>query len=1020
MEPREKTYTARHRRRHRRYTVLSCLAAVVVFCTTYALILPAITLNWACGLEAHTHGEDCYDEQGALICDLEEHEHTEACRVASRELSYEDAELRITVRVESDEPLPEELSLAVETLEPALLLSDEEEQEDGLWLLRQLALLSGDEVLESGSYRMTAQVQVKPEALTTLAEELDTDEAAPEAELGIELGLYQLDDELGLRQMTEQLVAADETAEPFAVSVQDGLLAVRAVPTANPSYTVQYYANLPRFAESGDFALTVIDTSGKKLPKNNTTLTTKEVYLEKTDRMTDQNNGDDSYLYTVKTETTLTQIYSDNTYQYIKAPNTSYVDKLMDNESYVLKEVWVLTGSDPNSTNESDWDVYPSGVHFTNRELANSDGYVYIKDNTVLRLVYDTQDAEFSTSANFYDYDITSEQSNGKWLSGTTGINSSGNYGISTNGKRTWSSYNDVLAFGNVNCGTGMGNSKFDSRYLNKYSTTGMKTVPEQYGCTFGLAKSFDQSTGTIVYNDWLVTPRLFNEGVAVGKHSYENSQLNFTRVGDTYTLSSAELRENGTTLGEVKGLQEFFNPSTYNGLIYDGTYSDNNKQKKLIFTNNFWPLDKAKNKTDPLFGQYNNSVGYKGYEEVDRENGASTNWTAKEGTFPVSDDGNAHNSFFGMQYAVTFTLTADYVGPLEYYFFGDDDMWVFLDETLVCDIGGVHSSVGEYVDLWDYLQKEGRTESETHTLTFFYTERGASGSTCYMNFTLPSVSGVNLEQKTGDLKVSKTVQSETPVVGDPGYDFDIVFTDANDNPVPDDYAYTHYKNDGTTEDGLVLHSYEGEEPTCTLKAGEYIVVHNLPVGLKYKVSERKASAEGYAVSINGTIKEDRTAEGTVERENKAEFINIREHHTLTLIKEVQGIDTEQKFTFEISYILNGENKTETVSLGNKEEYNKLRLPVGTTITIKEPNHDGFSLGFTATGDTPTINPDGSCTVTLTQDTVITAVNTTGFELPNTGGPGTWLYTLGGSLLLMAAGALLLYKQRRKGGAESS
>ena len=35
------------------------------------------------------------------------------------------------------------------------------------------------------------------------------------------------------------------------------------------------------------------------------------------------------------------------------------------------------------------------------------------------------------------------------------------------------------------------------------------------------------------------------------------------------------------------------------------------------------------------------------------------------------------------MQYSVQFKLTENYVGPLEYYFFGDDDMWVFLDEIL-------------------------------------------------------------------------------------------------------------------------------------------------------------------------------------------------------------------------------------------------------------------------------------------------------------------------------------------------
>lgn len=61
--------------------------------------------------------------------------------------------------------------------------------------------------------------------------------------------------------------------------------------------------------------------------------------------------------------------------------------------------------------------------------------------------------------------------------------------------------------------------------------------------------------------------------------------------------------------------------------------------------------------------------------------------------------------------------------------------MWVFLDDRLVCDIGGVHSAVGEYVNLWDYLTPG---QPGTHTLTFFYTERGASGSTCYMNFTRP------------------------------------------------------------------------------------------------------------------------------------------------------------------------------------------------------------------------------------------------------------------------------------------
>lgn len=211
------------------------------------------------------------------------------------------------------------------------------------------------------------------------------------------------------------------------------------------------------------------------------------------------------------------------------------------------------------------------------------------------------------------------------------------------------------------------------------------------------------------------------------------------------------------------------------------------------------------------------------------------------------------------MQYAVKFTLTADYVGPLEYYFFGDDDMWVFLDDKLVCDIGGVHSSVGEYVNLWDYLRKDGRTESETHTLTFFYTERGASGSTCYMNFTLPSVSGVNIEQKTSDLEVRKQVVGQDESGQE--FNFDIQFYDQNGKPVLDDYAYTKYGKDGKEIDSnLVVHT--GDK--FTLKDGQYVRIRYLPFGLRYTITE--VPRDGYTVSstINGVTGQGSEAKGTI------------------------------------------------------------------------------------------------------------------------------------------------------------
>lgn len=79
----------KERKRKKRWNqVVRVLAGIVVFCTTYALILPAITLEKQpiCGIEEHAHTEICYQKQieKQLQCpyesgELELHEHDEAC-----------------------------------------------------------------------------------------------------------------------------------------------------------------------------------------------------------------------------------------------------------------------------------------------------------------------------------------------------------------------------------------------------------------------------------------------------------------------------------------------------------------------------------------------------------------------------------------------------------------------------------------------------------------------------------------------------------------------------------------------------------------------------------------------------------------------------------------------------------------------------------------------------------------------------------------------------------------------------
>ncbi len=836
-------YNERHIRKMKWRRIVTILSCIVVFCTTYALIIPAVTMSrdTACGKEEHTHTEACYDENGALICGREEHTHTDACLLAVRELTYEDGQLTICLRVESMDPLPEDLTLSVEEPQAAVQSAADG---SGQTFTRRLTLLSQGQQVDTSSYAMTATVQVKPQALEPLEAALEQlRQEAPESDTGISLTLSQTTGRQD-RQLAEELMLPGGEIPAVTADVRSGVISVQAAGTANPHYTVQYYANIPRFNESGSNPLTVIDTSGGKLPDNVSNPKTKNIYLELAGGNTNKNNGNATQQYRVAESKKPTRMYTDNQFEYIKSPNPSYINKLIDSPSYTLAQLWVLKdGKSSSSENQADWDVYdnPGSVHFTNRkEAADANNVVYIQDGTVIRLVYDTNEAKENFPANFYDYDISDGQNaDGSWRTGITGINAASNYGTSREHDQKWDSYANVLAFGNANCGTGMGYSAFDGLFLNKFSTTytngAIKKDLDLFGCTFRIAEGLED--GKIVYNPWIVAPKLFNDGDASGKHTYAGSSLGFSRVGDTYTLSSASVNGGGS----VDGLQNFFNPSPSAGTIH-----------KHIFTNDFWPLDATQN-TDPHFGQYGQSVTFAGFDNVE---GKPWYTTPQNGTFPGSDDGKGHNSFFGMQYAVEFTLTADYVGPLEYYFFGDDDMWVFLDNKLVCDLGGVHSSVGEYVNLWDYLQKG---TAGTHTLTFFYTERGASGSTCYMNFTLPSVSGVNIEQKTSDLEVRKQVVGQDE--SNREFEFNIRFYDQNGKPVLDDYAYTKYDKDGRELNGdLVVHT--GDK--FTLKDGQYVRIRYLPFGLRYTITE--TNTHGYTVSstINGVTGQGSEAKGTI------------------------------------------------------------------------------------------------------------------------------------------------------------
>ena len=110
------------------------------------------------------------------------------------------------------------------------------------------------------------------------------------------------------------------------------------------------------------------------------------------------------------------------------------------------------------------------------------------------------------------------------------------------------------------------------------------------------------------------------------------------------------------------------------------------------------------------------------------------------------------NNNFFGMRYDVKFKI-GDYIGPMNYTFTGDDDLWVLLDGKLILDLGGIHQAASETVDIWKKLGKEAgqltdKEKEVEHTLTVLYMERGAVNSNCQMEFTLPNARVAQVTQE--------------------------------------------------------------------------------------------------------------------------------------------------------------------------------------------------------------------------------------------------------------------------------
>ena len=117
-------------------------------------------------------------------------------------------------------------------------------------------------------------------------------------------------------------------------------------------------------------------------------------------------------------------------------------------------------------------------------------------------------------------------------------------------------------------------------------------------------------------------------------------------------------------------------------------------------------------------------------------------------------------NFWFGMRNEIHFYLPNDSGSTtsnlsmqgkqMEFRFSGDDDVWIYVDNELVLDIGGLHEAKSGTINFSTGVVKLGNTtitlnrkENEPafcageHTLTMYYMERGATMSNCSIYFNL-------------------------------------------------------------------------------------------------------------------------------------------------------------------------------------------------------------------------------------------------------------------------------------------